>query len=394
MVKEAHVWAINGSIKMKEVKGKIDLKNKPKPIQGQVIKVDMEKQIPNAPTNRINPQGFINWGDRNDFPQFLTSMYYSSSTHKSCIDFIVTAICGEGINADTFMPNYKETWESFIGKIAFDLTIYGGYAFQVIMNKDGKTFSFYHEPFSNVRCGKPDENGDVTEMWVCKDWTETAKYKPVVLPRFGFQEEDKIEKGKSYLFYYSKYTLDSEFYPLPHYYAAIKSIQTEAELVRYDLKSVLNNFSANGIVSIDRVDDEDERKQIIKGIKDMFTGSENSNTVMVTFKNNEDDKPVTFTPFDKDISNVNLFADNNDRTRDRILSAHRIANPTLIGLPNSGTGFANEGALLEASFNLLNKTLINNMRKEIMMTINKMFRINGVEESVEIKPLTFNLMAV
>ena len=70
---------------------------------------------------------------------------------------------------------------------------------------------------------------------------------------------------------------------------------------------------------------------------------------------------------------------------DRILSAHRIANPTLIGLPNSGTGFANEGALLEASFNLLNKTVINNMRKEITMTINKMFKINGVDDKVKIE---------
>ena len=123
----------------------------------------------------------------------------------------------------------------------------------------------------------------------------------------------------------------------------------------------------------------------------MFTGAENSNTIMITFKNNDEDNPVTFTPFDKDSSNVNLFADNNSRTVDRILSAHRIANPTLIGLPNNGTGFANEGALLEASFNLLNKTVINNMRKEITMTINKMFKINGVDDTIKITPLSFNL---
>ena len=289
------------------------------------------------------------------------------------------------------MPNYGETWESFISKLAQDLVMFGGYAFQVIMNKDGKTYSFYHEPFSNVRCGKPDEDGNVSELWVCKDWTEAARYKPFVLPRFGFNEDEHIEKGKAYMFYYSRYTVDSEFYPLPHYYAALKAIQTEAELVRYDLKSVLNNFAANGVVALDRIEDENERKQVIDGIQKMFTGSENSNTVMITFKNNSEDNPITFTPFDKDISNVNLFADNNSRTVDRILSAHRIANPTLIGLPNSGTGFANEGTLLEASFNLLNKTLINNMRKEITNIINKMFIINGVDNKIEIVPLTFNL---
>lgn len=356
-----------------------------------MLNVAMEKQIPNAPTCRLNPQGFINWGTMNDFPQMLTGLYYSSSTHKSCVDFLVTAICGEGIDTDSMMPNYGETWDSFINKLAMDLVLFGGYAFQVIMNKDGKTYSFFHEPFNNVRCGNPDEDGNISEMWVCKDWTETAKNRPFILPRFGFNEDEKIEKGKAYLFYYSRYSVDSEYYPLPHYYGAIKAIQTEAELLRYDLKSVLNNFSANGVIALDRIDDEKERKQVIDGIQKMFTGAENSNTVMITFKNNGEDNPVTFTPFDKDISNVNLFADNNSRTVDRILSAHRIANPTLIGLPNSGTGFANEGALLEASFNLLNKTVINNMRKEITMTINKMFKINGVDDTIKITPLSFNL---
>ena len=356
-----------------------------------MLNINMEKQIPNAPTCRLNPQGFINWGTINDFPQMLTGLYYSSSTHKSCVDFLVTAICGESIDTDSMMPNYGETWDSFINKLAMDLVLFGGYSFQVIMNKDGKTYSFFHEPFNNVRCGKPDEDGNISEMWICKDWTETAKNRPFVLPRFGFNEDERIEKGKAYLFYYSRYSVDSEYYPLPHYYGALKAIQTEAELLRYDLKSVLNNFSANGVVALDRIDDEKERKQVIDGIQKMFTGAENSNTVMITFKNNSEDNPVTFTPFDKDISNVNLFADNNSRTVDRILSAHRIANPTLIGLPNSGTGFANEGALLEASFNLLNKTVINNMRKEITMTINKMFKINGVNDTIKITPLSFNL---
>lgn len=356
-----------------------------------MLNVAMEKQIPNAPTCRLNPQGFINWGTMNDFPQMLTGLYYNSSTHKSCVDFLVAAICGESIDTDSMMPNYGETWDSFINKLAMDLVLFGGYTFQVIMNKDGKTYSFFHEPFNNVRCGNPDEDGNISEMWVCKDWTETAKNRPFVLPRFGFNEDEKIEKGKAYLFYYSRYSVDSEYYPLPHYYGAIKAIQTEAELLRYDLKSVLNNFSANGVIALDRIDDEKERKQVIDGIQKMFTGAENSNTVMITFKNNGEDNPVTFTPFDKDISNVNLFADNNSRTIDRILSAHRIANPTLIGLPNRGTGFANEGALLEASFNLLNKTAINNMRKEITMTINKMFKINGVDDTIKITPLSFNL---
>lgn len=364
-------------------------KNKPK--VPNLVTFNLEKQIPNAPETKINPLGWINWGLRNDFPEFLTSLYYTSTTHKACVDFITTAICGEQIITDSLMPNYGESWDSFINKLALDLVLFGGYSFQVIMNKDGKTYSFYHQPFNTVRCGTPNDEDIIDNMWICKDWTNTSQYKPFNLPRFGFNEDEVIKKGQAYIFWYKRYTVDSEWYPLPHYYSAVKAIQTEGELVRYDLKSVINNFSANGVIALDRIDDDNQRKQVIDNIQKMFQGSENSNTVMITFKNNSEDNPITFTPFDKDISNVNLFSDNNERTISRILSSHKIANAALIGLYNQGTGFNSEAQFLEASYNLLNKTLVKNLQKEIVTTINKMFKINGVDNEVIIKPLSFNL---
>nr|DAH91185.1 MAG TPA: hypothetical protein [Bacteriophage sp.] len=64
----------------------------------------------------------------------------------------------------------------------------------------------------------------------------------------------------------------------------------------------------------------------------MFQGSDNANNIMITFKNHNEENPVTFQSFDKTSDSVNLFNDNNERTVNRILAAHRISNRSLIGL--------------------------------------------------------------
>ena len=355
--------------------------NKPKDSASNVITVNMEKQILNIPRTLVNPQGWINWGDRNDFPNMLEELYFNSPTNRAAIDFIAENIVKD-IEGDYIAPNYTEDWGTFLNKLALDLTIYGGYAFQIIKNKDNKTHSFFHQPFATVRCAKPDENDVISGFYICKDWTEQGKYKPFYVKRFGFQDE-KISQGEVQLFYYSRYTVGQDYYPLPAYYSAIKAIQTECELIKYDLKCVLNNFSANGIITLDRIDDETERKQVIKGIQSMFTGADNANTVVVTFKNNSDDQPVQFTPFDKNSDSVNLFGDNNDRTINRILAAHKISNSALIGIVTGGSGFNSEAAFLDSAYKLLEKTVLRKMRKELIDVINKMFLINGINERLD-----------
>ena len=75
-------------------------RNKPKveltkrPDGSAIITIKMEKQIEGMPINRDSSMGWVKWGTRNDYPQKLSDLYYNSVTHKSCVDFAVTAILG------------------------------------------------------------------------------------------------------------------------------------------------------------------------------------------------------------------------------------------------------------------------------------------------------------
>lgn len=359
---------------------------------------NFEKQMEGAPITRNSNRGWVNWGAKNDYPLKLSELYFNSIVHKSCVDFAVTAIVGDGVDYQRMnlqqtevIPNYQQTWDEFLRCIALDYVLYGTYAFQIIRNRDGKTFSYYHQPISTVRCSERDEDGVITSYWICKDWTATGKYPPIELPRFGFQDDEEIKSGKPYLFVYETYTPDLEYYTTPKYVGGIKAIMTELDLIRYDLRAVKNNFSANGMLILPRMESEAEQQEMMLKIKNSFVGSDNANSLVVTFSNGDenDTNVAKFVKIDKDSNNVNLFSETNERNIDRIVTAHRIPNKALIGMPMDSTGFSNEGTLLETAFNLYNKTVATINRNAIISTINKMFAMNGVDTELILKPLTF-----
>ena len=379
---------------------KIGSKNKPKLItknNSSVISIKMEKQVEGmARTNNSN-RGWINWGNRNDYPLQLSNLYYNSPIHQSCVDFAVSAILGNGVDYDKMKingqeeirPNYYETWDSFIEKISLDYILYGAFAFQIIKNKDNKTYSFYHQSFGDVRCGEKDEDGIITKYFISSDWSNLAKFPPLELPAFGFQEDENINQGTPYLFVSTSYSPDLLYYQTPRYISALKAIQADIELQRYDLRSIMNNFSAAGILTMNRIDDDEERKMVLENLESMFQGSDNANSLLVTFKNNDEEKPIDFVKIDKDVTNVNLFDNNNERNIKRILSAHRIPSRTLIGLPSENAQLGGQGNETVVAYNIYNQLVGNNNRKKIVSTINQMLRINGIDVSIELKPLQF-----
>lgn len=378
-------------------------KNKKDSLTSYMIQSNFEKQLEGSPICRNTNRGWVSWGQKNDYPQKLSELYYNSIVNKSCIDFIVTSIIGDGIdyekmnaNQTELVPNYLQTWDELLRCLALDMVLYGSFAFQIIKNKDGKTYSYYHQPVSNVRCSPRDDDGNITSYWICKDWTSIGKYPPIEIPRFGFQEDDVIESGKPYLFVYESYNPDLEYYSAPKYVGGIKAIQTELELIRYDLRAVKNNFSANGFLVLPRVESEEERRDLLNNIKNSFVGADNANSLVVTFSNGDenDSNVAKFVKIDKDSNNVNLFSESNARNIDRIVTAHRIPSKALIGMPTDGASLGGDGNQLNVAWNLFNKTVASEFRNVIIGTINKMLKLNGIDNEIVLKPLSFNLVNV
>lgn len=373
--------------------------NKPKITSGLEV-IQFEKQIQGAPITSQNSQyGIINFGLKNDYPYRLIDLYNTSVTHRACVDFATNAIVGEGIdwekmkiNGDDMQtPNYSMSWNEFIKALAFDYSLYSAFSFQIIKNRDNKTYSFFPQPIETVRLEEMDEDGVINNGYICKDWTATGKYQPIKLPIFGFQEDETIPMGEPYLVYHKQYNPVNAYYGLPTYSSAINAIQAEASYQSWELKNVVNNFTPTGMLTLPSVETDDEKRAIIKNIQSMFGGVENSNALMISFRSNIEDKPVEFTPFTAPTTNVNLYEAANERTINRIMAGHKIPSKALIGYPADNTGFSNSGEYLESAYALYNVNVANNARREILDTINTLFKLNGVDIKIELKPLRYKI---
>lgn len=358
----------------------------------------LEKQIEGSAVTRKSGMGYVSWGVKNNYPNLLLDLYNQSPTHRSAINFAVQSILGNGVdynamqlNGDEVVPNYAQTWDEVIKSLALDYILYGSYAIQVIMNKDGQTYSFWHMPLEKVRWSEYDEDGQITSYWICNDWTASGQYAPFQIDALDMRSEMKLEKGKPYLYVYRTYSPTMTYYTQPHYAAAIKAIQAEIEYVNYDLKNIVNGFTPSGVLTLPEVETDEERQAIIANITRMFKGSENANSVMITFRSNIEDKGVEYTPFAKNQGSFNFYADANQRTINRILEAHQIPNAALIGMPDiSNSGFASEADKLEVSYQLYNKLTGNYNRMAVVRTLNQMLKMNGIETEIVMKPLNFN----
>lgn len=376
----------------------IGSKNKPKIQKNSgVFLTNLEKQIEGSAVTKKNALGWVNWGVKNNYPNLLLDLFNQSPTHRSACNFAIMSILGNGVdyeqmgvNGDEVIPNYAQSWDEIIKSLATDYILYGSYALQIIMNKDGKTFSFWHMPLDKVRWSEYDEDGQITSYWISNDWTATGQNPPFQIDAFDMRDDFKIEKGKPYLYVYRTYSPTMVYYTQPHYSAAIKAIQSEIEYVNYDLKNIVNGFTPSGVLTLPEVETDEERQAIIQNITRMFQGSDNANSVMVTFRNNIEDKGVEYVPFAKNQGSFNFYADANQRTINRILEAHQIPNAALIGHPDiSNSGFASEADKLELSYQLYNKLTGNFNRMAVIKTLNQMLKMQGLDTEIIMKPLNF-----
>ena len=364
---------------------------------GGLFLTKLEKQIEGSAITKKNALGWVNWGIRNNYPNLLLDLYNQSPTHRSAVNFAVQSILGNGVdfeqmqlNGDEVVPNYSQTWDEVIKSLALDYILYGSYAIQVIMNKDGKTYSFWHMPLDKVRWSEYDEDGQITKYWICQDWTMTGNYPPIEIDALDMKDEWKLEKGKPYLYVYRTYSPTMTYYTQPHYAAAIKAIQAEIEYVNYDLKNIVNGFAPAGVLTLPEVETDEERQAIIQNVTRMFQGSDNANSVMITFRSNIEDKGVEYTPFQSNKGSFNYYADANQRVINRILESHQIPNAALIGMPDIGnSGFSSEADKLEVSYQLYNKLTGNYNRMAVIRTLNQMLKMNGIETEIIMKPLNF-----
>lgn len=335
----------------------------------QFVESNLVKPIEIEPKDK----DFVAWGEMNNYPDYLMSLYEDVPILKSLVDGVTDYICGDGIITDwalTGKVNKKgDTLYDIIRMIAFDLALYNGFALNIIKNKFGGVAEIWHLDFSKVRSNK-----DNNIFFYSNDWSKS--YGRVKYIKYNAYDSDGTEP--STIFYYKKY--NNHIYPTPIWAAAATACEIEKKMNEYHLNNISNSFSSNYIVNFNGGRPTDEiKEQIEEEFYDKFTGVENAGRPMLVFNNSKEEE-TTIVKVDAD-NFIDRYTTLAQRTREQIFLAFR-ATPNLFGIPTETTGFNTQE--YTSSFKLFNKTVVKPFQDGIISSMGKI----GID--IEIKPFSID----
>lgn len=345
------------------------------------ISLSAADTIPAYPKLSLNKSGgWVGFGNKNQFPQEIINYNSKSPVNSSIIESTVTYICGKGVrdsevNSKKYVgvPNTGESWDDIIEKSAKDYKTFGGFYYQVIVNKGGTTVSVFHQDFSEVRIGQITDTGKPVTFRISKDWTKTSgKNKPLELPVWP-GSIDKAEKEIAYVFYHWDYTPGLNFYCVPGYYPALEYIKADGSLALFYNNSIDNDFMPSVVISMPSNPSEPKKEEFQKDMEGAFAGP-GGKKIVILWGENDAVKP-TITPFNAS-ANADIYNNVEGIVFQKIISSHRLSSPTLAGVSGSGNLSGNAAEIIDA-YVLYNYTVVEKLRRKILDKLNIFTRING-----------------
>lgn len=348
-------------------------KNNAQSLRFASINKRVEQNIVLPTESSVSGGKYIQWGDRNMYPEYLLHLYQNCATLRSVINGAVDYVCGDGIESVT-MPNKRinragDTKASLVEALARDYFTFGGFAIEVIRNREGGIGEVAALPMQYLRSDKFNESFHYSENW------GKGKNNAEVLPKFVPDNKDIARS----VYYYKNATCNT--YPEPIYAASIKPCEIECNIDNYHLNAISNGFAGSFIVNFNNgVPDDEVKDEIERAFNSKFAGSENAGRIAFCWNESKE----SATTLDK--LEVDNFGDRYSslakHSRQQIFTAFR-ANPNLFGIPTDSLGFSSEE--YDSAFKLFNRTIIRPAQKRICDALDEIF---GVEGALSIKPFT------
>ena len=286
---------------------------------------------------------YVKFGDYNSFPNDLIELYNNSSIHNTCINAIVDGIVGEGLTAE---PSWvldranssHESWNDVFKKVAQDYKLYGGFALEVIWNKSRtKIADIYHIDFSWLRAKEKNYRGEIPGYYISDEWSEAYRYgtAPIDdLPYLPCYNPSKNMEEPKQIFVYNPYRPGQKYYPLPDYVGALRDIELDIEVSNFHVNNIKNGLAPSlSITTFTNANDE-EREAIERMLKLQYSGTNNAGNMLYMDVDSPENAPV-ITPIPQNGAD-GYYTTINDMVVQRILTAHRITSPMILGIKTEG----------------------------------------------------------
>lgn len=317
-------------------------------------------------------EGYIQYGDRNDYPIYLVELFNKSAKHNAIVKSKVHYITGNGWkgseSAETFIKkvNRMESLDDLTRKVSLDTELFGGYYLEIIWSVTGQLAEVWHLDYTKIRTNK-----DNTQFWYKEDWSDRNE-KHKVYAAFNPNHPE----GKQIL-YVKEYRPNMGIYSLPTYFGALNYIESDIEISKHVLGNAQTGFSASKLITLPNGEPSDEEKRNIeKRFTNRFSGSDGKKFILA-FVNDSARKPIVDDLGASDITKED-FGRVDTLIQTNIFSGHQITTPSIFGIAEAGKlGSRSE---MRDGYEIFKNTYVNSKQMHLESVFNMLAKYRGVAE--------------
>jgi hypothetical protein len=328
--------------------------------------------------------GYIEFGHRNDYPNYLVDLFNKSAKHNAIVKGKVNYIVGNGFKikegidpiGEQFIkqPNAYESLTEVLRKVSTDIELFGGGYLEVIWSESGDNIAeVYHVDYTKIRT-----NDDNTQFWYSDNWLD-KKIKPHVLNAFN----TTYRVGKQ-IMYLKEYRPDLKSYALPGYFGALNYIESDIEVSKHVLGNAQTGLSASKLITLpDGTPTDDEKRSVERKFTDRFAGSDGKKFIL-SFVNDASRKPIIEDLGASDITKED-FSNVDKIIQQNLYAGHQITAPDLFGI--STPGQLGSRQQMRDSYEIFKNTYVNDKQVYLEQVFNVLAKLRGASSELEIVPV-------
>jgi hypothetical protein len=332
---------------------------------------------------------WVQYGDDNNYYQYLIDLYHSSPTNNACIKGTVDQIFGKGLEvtrASRDLPGYIEFKKLFsaddLRAVTMDLKMLGQASFQLVKSKDRKKYvQAKHFPQQTLRPAKCNEKGEIEKYYYCPDWANMKRnHTPIEFRAFGYDQS-----ANECILTIKPYSTGSFYFAPVDYQGGTQYANLEAEISNFHINNIMNGLAPSMLINFNNGQPPAEVKDTVEAqIKQKFGGSSNAGRFIISW-NDGKDSSADITPVQlSDAHNQYQFL--SQESMQKIMVAHRIVSPLLLGIKDN-TGFGSNAEELKSASILFDNVVVRPFQRLIIDAVTKVLNFNGFNLNLYFKTL-------
>ena len=324
-------------------------------------------------------EGYMQYGQNNDYPQYLLDLFNKSAKHNAIIRGKVNYIVGNGwVGEEAIVKkvNREETLNDLTKKVALDLELFGGAYIQVIWSVMGAQIAeLWHCDYTKIRTNK-----DNTQFWYKEDWKTTRNQeKAEIYNAFNPANPQGVQ-----ILYVKEYRPGMNVYSLPGYFGALNYIESDVEVSKHVLGNAQTGFSASKLITLPNGEPSpDEKRAVSRQFDNMYTGADGKK-YLLAFVNDATRKPIVDDLGASDLTKED-FSRVDELIQTNIFSGHQITSPDLFGIATAGQLGTRQQ--MRDSYEIFNNTYVRYKQMQIEGVFNMLGQYAGVTVELKLQPV-------